>query len=303
MTAANAVLKRTRPDLVIVQGDTATAAACALSAFYARTPVAHVEAGLRTRRLDEPFPEEANRQIIARLASFHFAPTEVSRINLLKEGVGRGVFVTGNTGMDALRLACERLDRNPAAAAQMPAQGPILTMTVHRRENFGPRIERIFRTVRDWAARRPELTVIVPVHPNPQASEPAREILGSCPGVRLIAPLDYPSMVDLLRRSALVVTDSGGLQEEANALGTPTIVTRDQTEREEIIASPLVRLCGADEDTLRDALDHFGAASALRRQFDPANVYGDGYAADRISGVLRASFAPDSQAVGNFGRI
>ena len=288
MSAFNRVLDRGRPDLVLVQGDTATAAACALSAFYARVPVGHVEAGLRTFRLDEPFPEEANRQIIARVARFHFTPTEAGRLNLIRDGVSGGIFVTGNTGMDALRLACERLEQNPNAADCVAPHSPILTMTIHRRENFGPRIEAIFRTVKDWAAKQPDLTVVVPAHPNPEAMRPAQEILSGCPNVRLIDALDYPEMVALLRKTALLVTDSGGLQEEANALGIPTIVARDQTERTEIVTSPLVRLSGADPDRLKSALEHFGAPTTRLRRFDPANVYGDGHAAERISAILRA---------------
>lgn len=290
MLECNRVLGISRPDFVLVQGDTSTALACALSAFYLRVPVGHVEAGLRTFRADEPFPEEINRQLIARIAAVHFAPTAANRLNLLSEGINADdIVITGNTGLDALRLVCERLDDAglPQIAAKDAEENrATILATVHRRENFGARIEEIFEAIRDLAQAEPALRVVLATHPNPLALEPARRIFASSPNVNVSPSLDYPTMVALLRRCSLLITDSGGLQEEAHALDLPTIVVRDQTEREELLNSPLVSVTGAKRSRILAAVKRFGTAPTGVRSFNASNIYGDGRAAERICGAL-----------------
>jgi len=280
-----------RPDWMVVQGDTTTTLAAALGAHHHRVRVAHVEAGLRTGRLDAPFPEEMNRRLLGALADRHFAPTPRARDHLLGEGVPAArVTMTGNTGVDALRWALEQPAPAALAALDLPPDAPVLFVTAHRRESFGAPLERVCRALREIAARfGPALRVVFSVHPNPQVDGPVRRGLGGVPGVTLTPPLDYVTCLHLLRRATIVLTDSGGLQEEAPSVGTPVLVLRDVTERSEGVDLGFAVLVGTDParivaETSRLLED----PGEYRRRVPAANPYGDGHAAERIADVLGA---------------
>lgn len=283
------VIDRQKPDLVMVQGDTTSAMVAAMTAFYAGVPVAHVEAGLRTGQIDEPFPEEMNRLLIARIARWHFAPTDRARANLLAEGIEAArVFVTGNSSIDALDWA---LTQPPGTltALDLPAGARIILVTIHRRESFGQPLERICEAIRTIAAGAPaNVCVVCTVHPNPHVEAPMRRILGGVPNVRLTPPLDHPDAVALLARSYFVMTDSGGLQEEAPRLGKPVLVLRDTTERPEGIEAGVAALVGREPGRIvpaaRALMDDAGAYAQMARAVSP---YGDGQAGARIAGILR----------------
>lgn len=289
------ILAATPPDWLIVQGDTSTAMAAALAAFHRRVPVAHVEAGLRTWDLAAPFPEEANRQVIGRIASLHLAPTAWSRDNLLREGVPTDrVVVTGNTVIDALYLARERFARDVDLEARWPAlRGRrLLLVTGHRRENFGQGFEDLCRAIREGVEAHPDLVAIYPVHLNPNVREPVNRILGPATATgRLILdePQDYVHFVALLDRAHVILTDSGGVQEEAPGFGKPVLVMRDKTERPEGVEAGVVRLVGTDRARIAAALgelwDDPAAYAAMSRAVNP---YGDGQAAGRILSALES---------------
>jgi len=278
-----AVIAAVRPDWVLVQGDTGTALAGALAGFYARVKVAHIEAGLRSFDLAAPWPEEMHRRLIAELADLHFAPTEQARRNLLGEGVADArIAVTGNTGIDALHEAVARLDRARGAAPPQVANRRTVLVTQHRRESFGAGIARVAEGVRRIADRG-DVEVLFPLHPNPAARAPAQAALGAHPAVRLLGPQDYLAFVALMRRAALILTDSGGVQEEAPVLGKPLLVTRETTERMEGVEAGTALLVGTDPGRIEAAaarvLDDEGAYRAMSRTHSP---YGDGRAAERI---------------------
>jgi UDP-N-acetylglucosamine 2-epimerase (non-hydrolysing) len=289
-----AVLQSVRPDVVLVHGDTTTAMASALAAYYARVPVAHVEAGLRTTNIYSPWPEEMNRRMVGRIAYLHFAPTELARSNLMREGVdAASIFVTGNTVIDALLEIVRRLEREPALETEALAQlgtidddRRIILVTGHRRENFGPGFENICRAIAT-IAQRPDVSVVYPVHLNPNVREPVHRLLGGVPNVHLIPPLDYLPFTALMRRAYLVLTDSGGIQEEAPALGKPVLVMRENTERPEGLAAGTVRLVGTATDDIvhacRQLLDDPEVYSAMSTASNP---YGDGRASARIVDAL-----------------
>lgn len=291
LTGLEPVFRRERPDAVLVHGDTTTTLAAALAAHYQRIPVGHVEAGLRSGDPLNPFPEETNRRLTDALARWHFAPTPLARRHLLREGVdGRRVFVTGNTGIDALRWGLRRLG---ATAPKLPpvvarrAEGPFVLVTAHRRENFGEPLEQIFLAVRDVARARPALGFVYPVHPNPNVAGPARRILGREPNIALTAPLDYAPMIHLMRRCLFVLTDSGGLQEEAPSLGKPVLVLRTVTERPEGIEAGTARLAGVDRAGVKRSInDLLDDRRLFQRMARTVNPYGDGRAARRIVRVL-----------------
>jgi UDP-N-acetylglucosamine 2-epimerase len=291
-----AIFAKDRPDRILVQGDTTTTFAAALAAFYAKIPVGHVEAGLRTWNIHSPWPEEMNRRLTGGIADLHFPPTANSRDNLLREGVDPArIHVTGNTGIDALLDAVGILDADPARVAALDAKLPrldpakrIVLVTGHRRENFDGGLERVARGVR-MLADRGDLEIVYPVHLNPVVQDAAKAVLGSHPNIHLIAPLDYLPFVNLMRRAHLIVTDSGGVQEEAPSLGKPVLVTRDTTERPEAVTAGTVRLVGTSTEALvanaTQLLDEAGAYQAMSFAHNP---YGDGHAADRIIQVLLA---------------
>lgn len=292
------VLRAERPDVVLVHGDTTTTFAATLAAFYAQIPVGHVEAGLRTGDLAAPVPEEANRVLADRLCRLYFAPTETSRRNLLAEGVSDDrIYVTGNTVIDALlsvrdRVAAEPLDGFTdvfgSAAAAIAGSGRVVLVTGHRRESFGRGFRDMCAAIRTLAVRFPDVAFVYPVHLNPNVQEPVRELLSDLPNVHLLAPLDYAPFVRLMDRCSLVLTDSGGIQEEAPGLGKPVLVMREVTERPEGVAAGTVALVGTDPDRIVAGVarlltddDHYQAMSRA------VNPYGDGRASARIVEALQ----------------
>jgi len=284
------VIDAVQPDWVVVQGDTTTCFAASLAAFYRRVKVAHVEAGLRTGNIYSPWPEEVNRRLTGQIAALHFPPTEAAAGNLRAEGVGEDrILVTGNTVIDALLLVRDRLDADAALRARLEAQFSwrdrarrLILVTGHRRENFDGGLERVCRALA-CLADRGDVQIVYPVHLNPEVQRTAQAVLGARDSVHLIPPLDYLPFVHLMREADLIVTDSGGVQEEAPGLGKPVLVTRDTTERPEAIAAGTARLVGTDDRTLVAAatqlLDNSAAYEAMARA---ANPYGDGRAAGRI---------------------
>ena len=289
------VLERFQPHWVLVQGDTTTAMAAALLAFYRRVRLGHVEAGLRTGDKWQPFPEEINRRVASAVADLHFAPTAWARDNLLREGVPPAqVLLTGNTVIDALQdIAARPCDLAAGPLAGVPEDQRVVLVTAHRRENFGRPLEDIFRALRALAeAYAGQVHLVYPVHMNPNVREPAHRMLGGVANIRLLEPLDYLPMVHLMRRAHLILTDSGGLQEEAPALGTPVLVMRQVTERPEALQAGTARLVGTDPERIlaeaRRLLDDPQAHAAMARA---ANPFGDGHAAERIVEALLAASA------------
>lgn len=297
------VLREMQPDYVLVHGDTTTSTAAALAAFYAGIPVGHVEAGLRTHNLLSPWPEEANRQITGRLANLHFAPTQLSRENLLKENTGEDqIFVTGNTVIDALLMIANNLQGDDALNSEMAAHFPFLDsekrlilVTGHRRENHDGGIARVCEALAE-ISERGDVQIVYPVHLNPKVKRVADDILAGVENVFLIDPLSYLPFVWMLNRCHLVVTDSGGIQEEAPSFGKPVLVTRDTTERPEAVDAGTVKLVGTDTADLiaqvRQLLDDDGVYSAMSRAHNP---YGDGKASARILDGLAASISLQSK--------
>jgi UDP-N-acetylglucosamine 2-epimerase (non-hydrolysing) len=289
VAALDPVLGERRPDFVLAQGDTTTVFVTALCCFYRGLPFGHVEAGLRTHLRRSPFPEEMNRQMVGRLADLHFAPTARSAANLRAEGVPEGaVLVTGNTVIDALLWAADRVDEGPFR----PAPGRRLVLvTAHRRENFGPPFERVCAALRRLADRG-DLELLYPVHPNPNVREVVARTLAGHPAIRLCDPLGYPEFVAAMKAAHLILTDSGGVQEEAPSLGKPVLVLRDDTERPEGIEAGTSELVGTRTETIVAAanrlLDDDAAHAAMARR---ANPFGDGHATARILAALRGRFS------------
>jgi UDP-N-acetylglucosamine 2-epimerase len=286
--AMPAVIRDAGPAAVIVQGDTTTVFAGAMCAFYERVPVAHVEAGLRTSDIYAPFPEEVNRRLVGTIATWHFAATDQARANLLREGVAPGaIHVTGNTVIDALHEIAARAPAAPAELAVRPGERLIL-VTGHRRESFGEGMRNLCTALATIAADYPDVRILYAVHPNPNVVPVVRSMLGNLPNVQLTDPLDYVTFVALMRDAYLVVTDSGGIQEEAPALGKPVLVTREVTERPEAVEAGSARLVGTDVQRIvtaaREILDSPEAYARMARAKSP---FGDGRAASRIADVLR----------------
>lgn len=290
------VLEEFKPDVVLVHGDTTTTMATSLAAFYQRIPVGHVEAGLRTGNLYSPWPEEANRKLTGHLAMYHFAPTENSRQNLLRESLRDDhIFVTGNTVIDALLWVRDRIMHNPELRSSLDQRYPFLDaskklilVTGHRRESFGGGFERICSALAEIACQHPEVQVVYPVHLNPNVSEPVNRILKGIDNIILIDPQDYLPFVYLMTRSYLILTDSGGIQEEAPSLGKPVLVMRDTTERPEAVDAGTVQLVGTDVAKIVDAVTRLltdeGEYHAMSRAHNP---YGDGHACQRILDALK----------------
>ncbi|MGB6055989.1 MAG: UDP-N-acetylglucosamine 2-epimerase (non-hydrolyzing) [Burkholderiaceae bacterium] len=288
------VFHKWTPNLIFVHGDTTTAMAASLAAFYAKIPVAHVEAGLRTNDVNSPWPEEMNRRMVGRVASLHFAPTEIARANLLAEGCpGKTIFVTGNTVIDALLTTMERIDTDMALNRQLAERFSFISeskrlilVTGHRRENFGKGFENICKALR-VIAERDDVQILYPVHLNPNVQEPVRRILAGCENIRLIEPQDYLPFVYLMSRAYIILTDSGGIQEEAPSLGKPVLVMRDTTERPEAVSAGTVKLVGTDSKFIVAAIHllltqpHAYDAMAFAH-----NPYGDGKASHRIVEAL-----------------
>jgi UDP-N-acetylglucosamine 2-epimerase (non-hydrolysing) len=284
------VLAEERPDAVLAQGDTTTVMAVALACFYRRIPFGHVEAGLRTWDMQNPFPEEANRVIAGRLAKWHFAPTRSSRDNLLKEGLrAEEIVVTGNTVIDALLMTASRELPLPV---QLPQDRRLVLVTAHRRENFGEPFREVCRALRTLAQRNPDVAFLYPVHPNPNVKDVAYEALHGLSNFELCEPLDYAPFVAAMKRAYFIISDSGGVQEEAPALGKPVLVLRDETERPEAVDEGVVKLVGPHEDAItREAQRLLDDPSAYRAMARGVSPYGDGAAAGRIVRVLLDHFA------------
>ncbi|MES1208666.1 MAG: UDP-N-acetylglucosamine 2-epimerase (non-hydrolyzing) [Pseudomonadota bacterium] len=303
--AIDGYLAAEKPDLVLVQGDTTTVFCASLAAFYRHVPIGHVEAGLRTGDLTAPWPEEANRVLTSRLARLHFAPTATSRENLLREGIGSdAISVTGNTVIDALFIAAERVRQRPPSVAGLPAalqptaaaagaEPKMVLITGHRRENFGGGFESICRAIAELAGRFPDVHFVYPVHLNPNVRGPVRQILGATDGsgaanLHLIEPLPYLSFVGMMSRSTLILTDSGGVQEEAPSLGKPVLVMRAVTERPEAVAAGTVRLVGTDQRRIVDGVTELLTQPEVYEKMSRAhNPYGDGHAAERIVALCK----------------
>lgn len=286
------------PDVVLVHGDTTTTLAASLSAYYARLRVGHVEAGLRTQNKYSPWPEEMNRRLTGAMADIHFAPTEGSRANLLREGVpGVSIHITGNTVIDALLGVVTHIRGDAGLKQRFEAQFDFLDpakhlilVTGHRRENFGSGFESICVALQEIASRD-DVQVVYPVHLNPNVQEPVRRILSGLPNVHLIEPLDYLPFVYLMDRCAILITDSGGIQEEAPSLGKPVLVMRDTTERPEAVDAGTVKLVGTDHPTIvRETMRLLDDASAYEAMARAHNPYGDGRAAARIRDILKTEY-------------
>ena len=303
------VLEAERPDVVLVHGDTTTTFAATVASFYARIPVGHVEAGLRTGNMAAPFPEEANRVLADHICRYHYAPTERSRENLLRDGIpSQGIAVTGNTVIDALLWIRERVQRQPLAEFReafgeawdvvAAPERPMVLVTGHRRESFGEGFENLCGAIRELATGRPDVSFVYPVHLNPRVRGVVHERLTGLANVKLLPPLDYAPFVRLLDRCTLVITDSGGIQEEAPSLGKPVLVTREVTERPEAVDRGTVILVGTDRERivhevgrLLDNREHF------QRMTEAHNPYGDGQASARILAALTAA-----ERAGDFAR-
>lgn len=280
------VLAAEKPDVVLVQGDTTTVMAVALACFYHRVPVGHVEAGLRTWDMQNPFPEEANRVIAGRLARWHFAPTEGSRQNLLKEGIAdQDIIVTGNTVIDALLMTAEK---DVDIGVELDPGKRLVLVTSHRRENFGEPFRQVCRGLQALAQQNPEVQFLYPVHPNPNVKDVAHEFLGEVSNFVLCEPLDYAPFIAAMKRAYIILTDSGGVQEEAPALGKPVLVLRDETERPEAVEQGVVKLVGPNYDAIvQEAQRLLNDESAYRTMARGISPYGDGKASRRIVDTLR----------------
>lgn len=296
LTSMRSVLRDMRPDRVLVHGDTTTTFAASLAAYYERIRVGHVEAGLRTGNIYAPWPEEMNRKLTGAIADAHFAPTASARDNLLREGVSeQNIFVTGNTVIDALLDVAHRIREDEQLADELASRFPFLRsdrrlilVTGHRRENFGEPFERLCRALATLASRD-DVQIVYPVHLNPNVQEPVRRILGglSSDAVSLIDPVDYVEFVYLMTRAHIIITDSGGVQEEAPSLGKPVLVMRETTERPEAVAAGTVRLVGTDEERIvAEATQLLEDEEHYRRMSEARNPYGDGQAAARIVNAL-----------------
>jgi UDP-N-acetylglucosamine 2-epimerase (non-hydrolysing) len=290
LSALREVFRSVKPDIVLVQGDTTTTMASALAAFYAKLPVGHVEAGLRTGDKYSPYPEEVNRKLVSPLADYHFAPTTQSQSNLQKEGVpAHQIFLTGNTSIDALLWASERNQSHPELG-KLFAGKKLVLLTAHRRENFGEPLRQIFTAVRDFAARHPEVQFVYPVHPNPNVKGAVDSLLKGVSNISLIDPVGYSELVFLLKHSQFILSDSGGIQEEAPTLGKPVLVLRETTERPEAVTAGCAKLVGSDQEALTSHMNQLlDRQSTLYQSMSRAgNPFGDGTAGKKIAAILES---------------
>ena len=280
------VLETVRPDVVLVHGDTSTTFVTALACYYLQIPVGHVEAGLRTYNIYSPYPEEFNRQAVGIIAAYHFAPTELSKENLLKEGKKpETIYVTGNTAIDALKTTVRKDYTHPVL--EWTKDSRLIMITAHRRENLGDPMKHMFRAIRRVCDEHPDIKAVYPIHMNPAVRETAQAILGDDERIRIIEPLDVLDFHNFLSRSYLILTDSGGIQEEAPSLGKPVLVMRDTTERPEGIAAGTLKLVGTDETTIYENFKMLlEDQEAYRKMSTASNPYGDGFASKRIADIL-----------------
>ena len=282
------VLDEVKPDVVLVHGDTSTTFVTALACFYKQIPVGHVEAGLRTYDIYSPYPEEFNRQAVGIVAKYNFAPTEMAKENLLREGKKvESIFVTGNTAIDALKTTVKGEYSHPEL--EWATDSRLIVITAHRRENLGEPMHNMFRAIRRIMDEHPDVKAIYPIHMNPVVREAAHQELGDCDRVHIIEPLEVLDFHNFLSRSYLILTDSGGIQEEAPSLGKPVLVMRDTTERPEGIAAGTLKLVGTDEETIynnfKELLENEGSYNKMAHASNP---YGDGHACERIADILEA---------------
>jgi len=291
------ILQEFKPDVVLVHGDTATTFAASLAAYYEQVAVGHVEAGLRTGNIYSPWPEEANRKLTGTLAAYHFAPTEISRSNLLREGYDANkIFVTGNTVIDALLMVKEKIEKDKQLKTNLAAQFPFLNynnkfilVTGHRRESFGGGFERICKALAITAKANPCVKIIYPMHLNPNVREPVSRILGEIDNIILIEPQEYLPFIYLMMRAHIILTDSGGIQEEAPSLGKPVLVMRDTTERPEAVSAGTVKLVGTNVDKIVACLDELlNNEEAYHTMSHAHNPYGDGDSVTLILNALKA---------------
>ena len=282
------VLDEVKPDVVLVHGDTSTTFVTALASFYKQIPVGHVEAGLRTYNIRSPYPEEFNRQAVGIVAKYNFSPTQMSKNNLLKEGKdGASIYVTGNTAIDALKTTVREEYTHPEL--EWAAGSRLIMITAHRRENLGEPMRNMFRAIRRVMEEHPDVKAIYPIHMNPVVRKAADEELGGCERIRIIEPLEVLDFHNFLARSYMILTDSGGIQEEAPSLGKPVLVMRDTTERPEGIAAGTLRLVGTDEQAIYDNFKRLLEDSAAYDAMSHAsNPYGDGFACKRIADILES---------------
>lgn len=293
------VLKDFRPDTVLVHGDTTTSMAASLAAFYMQIPVGHVEAGLRTYNMLSPWPEEMNRQVTDRICTYYFAPTEQSRVNLLQENIdAKKIFITGNTVIDALLMAVDIISTTAGVKEKMARElqekgytvgdREYILVTGHRRENFGDGFLHICKAIKELAALHPEMDIVYPVHLNPNVQKPVYELLSGLSNVYLISPLDYLPFIYAMQHSTLLLTDSGGVQEEAPSLGKPVLVMRDTTERPEAVEAGTVKLVGTDAEAIVSNVTALLLDKEMyKRMSETHNPYGDGQACERIIAALR----------------
>lgn len=300
LAAISEVIAINRPDALLVHGDTSTTLAASMAGFFAGVPIGHVEAGLRTYRINEPFPEEFNRQVVSKVSRWNFAPTEGNRQNLLKESIeDTSITVTGNTVIDALFLALDQIDNDTNKVKEITRNlidrlafdwrgEKFVLITGHRRENFGDGIQQICEAITALAKEYPQVHFVYPVHLNPQIQQPVHDSLKGYANIHLIEPLAYPAFVYLMKHSHIVLTDSGGIQEEAPSLGKPVLVMRDVSERPEAITFGTVKLVGArSEDIIRGVKELLNSESSYQKMAQQANPYGDGNACKRIIDALR----------------
>ena len=290
MAKLDKILAKEKPDIILVQGDTTTTLAGAMAGFYRRIPVGHVEAGLRSGNLMSPFPEEMNRRVVSQIASFHFAATEKNRRNLLAEDVpSEKVFVTGNPIVDALKLMLKNLQVDPAITQLIKGtEGQKrLLLTTHRRESFGPVMTANLKVIGDFVEKRKNVCLIFPVHPNPHVKKIAEEILGGRERIHLLEPLDYSDFLSIMKSAWLILSDSGGVQEEAPSLGKPLLILRENTERPEAIRSGVAKLVGSSPGSLKQFLEeNYAVETWIKSIKEVANPFGDGKSAARIVRII-----------------
>ncbi|WP_214855903.1 non-hydrolyzing UDP-N-acetylglucosamine 2-epimerase [Exiguobacterium sp. s166] len=290
----DAVMKEVKPDLVLVHGDTTTTFVGSLAAYYNQIAVGHVEAGLRTYNKYSPFPEEVNRQLTSTLADLHFAPTEQAAVNLASENRHAGVFVTGNTAIDALQTTVQTDYMHPIL--EKIGSKRLVLMTAHRRENLGAKMHQMFRAIRRLVDDHPDIHVVYPVHLNPVVQEAASDVFGGHDRITLIPPLDVFDFHNFASRAHLILTDSGGVQEEAPSLGVPVLVLRDTTERPEGVKAGTLKLAGTDEETIyRLASELLEDEAAYNKMAQASNPYGDGHASERIAAAILEHFNQDAE--------
>lgn len=293
ITEMKTVMEDFNPDYVFVHGDTTTTMASSIAAFYNQSKVCHVEAGLRTNNKWSPFPEEINRQVAGRISDFHFAPTETSKLNLLKENIDENkIIVTGNTVIDALIKSIAKVDADPTAFVQEMSSklgdAPMILVTGHRRENHGQGFENICNALKEIALKKPDHVIVYPVHLNPKVQEPVNRILKSVSNIHLIDPLAYQDFIWMMNRSKLIITDSGGVQEEAPSLGKPVLVMRDTTERPEAVDAGTVILVGTDpEKIISETMSLLEDEQKFKKMSELHNPYGDGNACARIVQTIK----------------